>query len=110
MCASLILGLILVCILGFAKLVAMQVSACEAGPYEAPLTSAEEWSASLDVALGLDMWSTTEEEQVDNMWDMVPMAHAWEGAHITSSVVAVPTLSTMGSMHAYYTLRHMCMV
>jgi len=75
MLASLILTALLLVILGFYGLVRLQIGACEGGTYHEPLTSAEEWSASLDVALGLDMWSCTTEEQVDHMWDMLPIPH-----------------------------------
>lgn len=113
MIASLILFGILLVILGFYGLVRVQVASCEGGVYHAPLTSADEWSASLDVALGLDMFSCTEEEQVDHMWDMVPMADAWVGATHTMvlPVTKAPTQAhTMGRMHAYYSLRQMCYV
>lgn len=90
MYASLALSALLFVILGFLKIVEMRASACEAGTYHAPLSSPEEWSASLDVALGLDMWSTTVEEAIDAAWDMVPMAHAWHMSYTAPCTTVAP--------------------
>lgn len=104
MLASIILAGILLVILGFYALVRVQVAACEAGPYQEPLTSAEEWSASLDVALGLDYFSTTTEEQVDHMWDMLPIL-----ATCTYTTPPAPVKVARPS-YTMRTLREMCYV
>ncbi len=67
MYASLILSFLLFVTLGFFALVDLQTRACEGGVYHAPLTSAEEWSASLDVALGLSWLDCTPEEYAYTM-------------------------------------------
>lgn len=111
MIASFVLGFMLLGILGFYSLVRLQMASCEGGVYHAPLTSAEEWSASLDVALGLDMFSCTEDEQVDAMWDMVPMVCAWEGAARVDYTHPTPVVYThVDMLTAYHTLRIMCYV
>lgn len=109
MLCSLILAFILLCILGFSKLVQIQSKACESPPYHAPLSSPEEWSASLDVALGLDMWSNTVEEAIDAAWDMVPMAHAWYMSY-TAPCTTVAPVRADHMLTAYHTLRIMCYV
>ncbi len=70
MIAPLVLLFALLCTLGFYALVQRVSASCEAGTVEYPAQSAEEWSASLDVALGLDMWSP---DHVDNAWAMLPL-------------------------------------
>lgn len=104
MIASLILTALLLVVLGFYGLVRLQMSACEGGVYHEPLSNAEEWSASLDVALGLDMWSTTEAELVDLEWDMLPMVGAWGDV-----VTTIPMVKRTTSMTVYM-LRDMCYV
>ncbi len=103
MCASLILTGILLVILGFYALVRYQMRACESGVYHAPLNSAEEWSASLDVALGLDLFSS---ESEDNAWDMVP---AMPMVQAKPMVKRMPRVVRACPTYTLRTLAHICM-
>lgn len=96
-----LLGMMLV-IVGFLALVRARTASLEGGVYYAPLDSAEDWAASLDVALGLDMFSEGSE---DASWDMVPMAHAWEGASMVDTTPMVHVCPT----YTLRTLAYICM-
>ncbi len=97
MYASLILTGILLVILGFYALVRYQQRALEGGVYHAPLSDPEEWSASLDVALSLDYFSSDSEENAKHMVPARPMVK-----RMPMVVRACPT-------YTLRTLAHICM-
>ncbi len=85
-CSIILFGLLLV-IVGFLELVRLRSASCEGGVYYAPLDSAEAWSASLDVALGLDYFAP---DSVDASWSMLPLARPWEGAYTAPLPIRAP--------------------
>lgn len=110
MLASLVLSALLLVILGFYALVRIQAASCEGGVYYAPLDSAEDWSVSLDVALGLD-WLAP--DSVDNAWTMLPLPHAWAWPLDTAEAWAWAMAQTIPRKRTPMTLRglvYMCMV
>lgn len=110
MFASLALFAILSVIMGFYGLCRLMVGRIEGGTYEEPMSDSAEWSASLDVAIGVDYFSTTEEDQVDMGWDMVPMVDAWAMVQPTTTVIKKRASKRVYSVHTVRALREMCYV